>query len=214
MATIADKLIRKVELRLNHEDWPLVITHDVLIECERLTGKPLLAGGDVLRPSARLLQALLYLTLRRAGATYSLKQVGDLITPRTSERIRGAILDAWAASMPDPEPETSDGTEHKTMGWIEPWAIAYEMGMSSQEWLDSTPRQIQALRKRKDLRSQREEYLTAVLAATAANAPHWRSNKPREVEDFMKLYPFPVEPLKPVTGEHLRKVFANFPKSA
>jgi hypothetical protein len=78
--SIAEKLIRKVELKLDGKTWPLVVTHNVLIECEELTGFNLIAGEvNLLRPSAKLVRALLYVVLRRAGAKYTLEQVGDLI---------------------------------------------------------------------------------------------------------------------------------------
>jgi hypothetical protein len=216
VATITDKLIRKVEIRLGGADWPLVVTHDVLIECERLTGKKMLAGGDVLRPTARLVRALLYLMLCRAGAAYTLGHVGKFITPANAEKVQGAILEAWAASMPDPEPEENGQrpSREEKFEAINAWAIArYDLGLSDQEWLDSTPRQIDELLKRKTLRSQFVEYLTAVIAATAANAPHWRTTQPREVNEFMKLHPFPEAPPKPVTGEMIMAAFAGYPKT-
>lgn len=106
MATrkIADKLIQKVQMRLDGKDWPLVVTHNVLIECEELTGLNMLTGeANLLRPSAKLVRALLYLCLQRAGAPYTLEQVGDLITPQNLVLIQEGLLKAWAASMPEPE---------------------------------------------------------------------------------------------------------------
>jgi hypothetical protein len=102
--SIAEKLIRKVELKLDGKTWPLVVTHNVLIECEELTGLNLLAGEvNLLRPSAKLVRALLYVALRRAGAKYTLDQVGDLINPENIVMVQEGLLTAWAASMPAPE---------------------------------------------------------------------------------------------------------------
>ena len=42
--SITDKLIRKVELKLDGRTWLLVATHNVLIGCEELTGLNLIAG--------------------------------------------------------------------------------------------------------------------------------------------------------------------------
>jgi hypothetical protein len=56
--SIAEKLIRKVELKLDGKTWPVVVTHNVLIECEELTGLNLIAGEvNLLRPSAKLVRA-------------------------------------------------------------------------------------------------------------------------------------------------------------
>jgi hypothetical protein len=108
--SIAEKLIRKVELKLDGKTWPLVVTHNVLIECEDLTGLNLIAGEvNLLRPSAKLVRALLYVALRRAGAKYTLDQVGDLINPKNIVMVQEGLLTAWAASMPAP-----DDTERPT----------------------------------------------------------------------------------------------------
>ena len=101
---IAEKLIPKVELKLDGRTWPLVVTHNALIECEELTGLNLIAGEvNLLRPSAKLVRALLYVALRRAGAKYTLEQVGILIHPQNIVMVQEALLTAWAASMPGPE---------------------------------------------------------------------------------------------------------------
>lgn len=101
---IADKLIKRVQVLLDGKEWPIVITHNVLIECEELTGMNVLTGDvNLLRPSAKLLRALLFLALQRAGAKYTIEEVGDLITPHNVVKLQEAILTAWAASMPGPE---------------------------------------------------------------------------------------------------------------
>lgn len=109
--SVADKVIKKVEVKLDGKAWPIVITHNVLIEVEDLTGLNVLAGEvNLLKPSAKLVRAVLYLALKRAGAKYTIEQVGDLIGPHNVVAIQEAILNAWAASMPDPEPESEDPT--------------------------------------------------------------------------------------------------------
>lgn len=103
---IADKLIQKVQIRLDGKDWPLIVSHNVLIDCEELTGLNVLTGeANLLRPSAKLVRALLFLCLQRAGAAYTLEQVGDLITPQNLVMVQEGLLKAWAASMPEPEEE-------------------------------------------------------------------------------------------------------------
>jgi len=109
---IAEKLIKKVEVRLDGKEWPIVVTHNLLIECEDLTGLNVLAGEvNLLRPSAKLVRAILYLALRAAGAKYTIEQVGELINPQNIVKIQEAILTAWAASMPEPEQEPENPTK-------------------------------------------------------------------------------------------------------
>lgn len=98
---LADRLIEKVEVRLDGADWPIVITHNVLIDCEELTGLNVLTGeANIVRPSAKLIRALLYLALKRAGAKYTLEQIGDMIGPHNIAMLQEGLLKAWAASMP------------------------------------------------------------------------------------------------------------------
>jgi len=101
---MADRLIRKVQVHLDGKDWPIVVSHNVLIDCEELTGLNVLTGeANLMRPSAKLVRALLYLCLKRAGADYTLEQVGDLITPHNIVMVQEGLLNAWAASMPEGE---------------------------------------------------------------------------------------------------------------
>ena len=102
--SIADRVTKKVLIRLDGEDWPIVITHNVLIECEELTGLNVLTGeANIVKPSFTLLRALLYIALKRAGAKYTLEQIGDLLGPHNIATVQTGLLEAWAGSMPSPE---------------------------------------------------------------------------------------------------------------
>ena len=101
MKKIADKLVQKVEILLDGKTWPIVITHNVLIECEDLTGMNVLSGDiNLVRPSAKLMRAILFVALQRAGAKYTIEEVGDFITPHNLVTVQQAILTAWAAALP------------------------------------------------------------------------------------------------------------------
>jgi hypothetical protein len=104
---IAEKLIKKVQIRLDGKDWPIVVSHNVLIECEELAGLNMLTGeaNFIMRPSAKVVRALLFVCLQRAGADYTIEEVGDLITPQNLVMIQDGLLNAWAASMPEVEEE-------------------------------------------------------------------------------------------------------------
>jgi hypothetical protein len=106
---LADKLTKKVELKLAGETWPIVLNHNILIEAEELTGLNVLAGEvNLLKPSAKLVRALLYLSLKRAGADYTLAEVGELIHPANIAPVQEALLMAWAASMPEEETDSAE----------------------------------------------------------------------------------------------------------
>jgi hypothetical protein len=106
-----DKLIKRVEVKLDGKVWPLIITHNTLIEAEDLTGLNTLTGEvSILRPSAKLIRALLFLALKDAGAEYTLQNVGLLINPKNIVKIQEGLLSAWEASMPEKE-ELENPTE-------------------------------------------------------------------------------------------------------
>lgn len=66
------------------------------------------------------------------------------------------------------------------------WAIArYDLNLSSDEWLDMTPRQFYALRTRELERMRREEYLCGITAATVANYAFSPPKRPMSPEDFL-----------------------------
>jgi hypothetical protein len=108
---IAEKLIKRVEIRIGGKDWPVVIDHDVLIECEALTGLNVLTGEvNMARPSATLIRAMLYLVLKGAGAKYTLQEVGKFISPKNIVVLQTAFITAWDAAMAEPEPEENPTT--------------------------------------------------------------------------------------------------------
>ena len=109
---ISEKLIKRVEVKLDGNTWPIVITHNLLIDAEDLTGLNTLTGdvSSLYKPSAKVVRAILYLALKRAGADYTIEQVGDLIGPHNLITIQRAILTAWVASMPQAEPEQENPT--------------------------------------------------------------------------------------------------------
>lgn len=105
--SITDKLIKRVEIKLDGKTWPVVINHNLLIDVEDLIGVNVLTGTglNITQPSAKILRAVLYLALKAAGANYTIEKIGDLIGPHNIMSIQKSILTAWAASMPLPEPD-------------------------------------------------------------------------------------------------------------
>jgi len=77
--------------------------------------------------------------------------------------------------------------------------------MSSKEWLDSTPRMIQELMKRRLKRIQREEFMMSTIASTVANFSICRPEPPLKQAHFM-MNP---EPERPITGEEIMAIFGH-----
>jgi hypothetical protein len=156
---ISARLTRPVRLTLAGTEWLIVITHDVLLGLEEMTGTDVLAGAvDPWRLSAISLRALLYLVLRGSGSILPLKQAGSLINPRDIQRIQAALREAWLAAMPDATgSKESDG---KRLTWPMAYATArIDLGLSEAEWLGMTPVVLQALFKRRLDAMRREEIL-------------------------------------------------------
>jgi len=109
---IVEKLVTKVELKLDGKTWPIVVTHNVLIEVEALTGLNVLRGeANILNPNATLIRALLFAVLQRAKAPFTIEEVGDLITPQNLALVQEALVKGWAASMPEVEAEEERPTK-------------------------------------------------------------------------------------------------------
>jgi hypothetical protein len=209
---LAAQLTPRVEVTLGGRSWRLCLTHRVLLECEELTGLSLLAGANL--SSARLIRVLLYCALKRAGATYTLEQVGAFIRPRTLSTIQQAINAAWLSAMPEPEPQSltyRTGRETaEAFTWLNAWSMArFDLRLGSDEWLDMTPRQLYALKQRQLAQWRREELLVGIVAATTANFSMCHPRSPIRADSFM-LHPFKQEPERQQTVEDVMSVFAMF----
>jgi len=106
----------------------------------------------------------------------------------------------------------SGGRVGPPITWLDAWAVArQELQLTDDEWLEMTPRQLHALRKRQLQQLQREELLVGIIAATSANYSFCRPDRPLSPEVFM-LHKLPPQPLKPVTGEDIMAAFAHIKK--
>lgn len=212
---LADKLIGGPSIVLGGVSWKLAVTHGVLLECESATGRDMLNYPEITNASAKTLQALLWACLARAGALWSIYDVGLLITRRRISAIHAAIFQAWCASMPEPDAATKP-TSAKPLTWMESWSLAREgLHLSDCEWLEMTPRQLHALRLRQIERMQREEFLVGIIASTTANFSQCHPRRPMTPDSFM-LHKLP-EVQEPITGEYLMAQFSKLkmlPKGA
>jgi hypothetical protein len=209
---LAAQLTPRVEVSLGGRSWRLCFTHRVLLECEELTGLSLLTGANL--SSARLIRVLLYCALRRAGATYTLEQVGGFIRPTTLSSIQQAVGAAWQSSMPDPEPQYGSARETaEAFTWLHAWSMArYDLHLTADEWLDMTPRQLHALKRRQLAQWRREELLIGIVASTTANFSMCHPRSPIRADSFM-LHPFPRGLEAQQTVEDVMSVFAMFRKN-
>lgn len=70
--------------------------------------------------------------------------------------------------------------------WQRYWAVArYDLGLSSDEFFDCTPRQLDALIKRHERSKQEQEFLFAQLTSCVVNFSMAGPKKPSEPKDFM-----------------------------
>jgi hypothetical protein len=216
--SIALRLSRKVEIDALGRSWQILFTHDALLDLLELTGLDAFASEiDLTRPSSKLLRAALYVALRHAGAAdFTLKAAGEMMRLGGMTKIRVALLDAWCASMPEPEPVVeSDDEEGEEVKAREPltrlkaWAIAREnLRLSDREWLSMTPRMLQELTRQRLENMQWQELMVGTIVAHNANHSMRAPEKAYTAKDFM-LHPFPkTARQRGVTGEEIMTVFA------
>lgn len=91
----------------------------------------------------------------------------------------------------------------------------YDLGLSDEEWLEMTPRQLYAIRKRRIENMQREELLIGIVASTSANYSFCRPDKLISPTAFM-LHPLrePKQDPKPVsyiTGDMIKAKLDKMP---
>lgn len=188
---LAERLTPRVELAIGGARWPVLFTHEVLLDIEGLTGHSVLHGQvNLWNPSASVLRAVLYLVLRRAGAGYSLQDAGRLLAPGQGAGVRRQLQAGWIASMPEPEAaETGREGERRrrASAWMEAWADNREhLRLTDAEWLAMTPRMVQTL-SRHHLESIRQrEYLLSRIGANVVNFGFCHPNPPLPDDVFMQ----------------------------
>lgn len=210
--TIAHRLTKPVEIPLQGKRWRILFTHRVLLDIEELTGQPAMRV-NLAQPSAKLLRACLFAALREAGAGISLADAGALLRPGAAARIRAALIEAWRASMPEPEPEEAGepARDREPLAAVDAWAEAhFDLHLSDEEWLGMTPRMLRALSKRRLEFMRWKELMMGIATAHTVNHS-FRAPKQWSTPRSYMPHPWPeVEQERPpVTGETLIAVFAD-----
>jgi hypothetical protein len=196
----------------------IAFTHRVLLEIEELTGMGAMQI-HLANLSASLLRAVLSAVLREAGAKTSLKEAGEMLRPGSMPKTRALLIEAWIASMPEPEREAGEapssvGSEPLTT--LDAWAKArFDLRLSDDEWLSMTPRMVHALSKRRLESSRQFELMIGILCAHTVNHSFHAPKTATDPRSYM-LHPWPEEGesgTKKVTGETLIGVFSALTKT-
>jgi hypothetical protein len=87
----------------------------------------------------------------------------------------------------------------------------FDLGLSIEEWLDSTPRWVHALRLRQEQKMQREELLVGIISAAVSDSG-FREWTPRRTPESFMIHPFPPQPERLITLEDMKAVAAAFPQ--
>jgi hypothetical protein len=190
--TIAERLSPRVDLVFGGKRWRLLFPHSVLLDIEDVSGLSVWAG-DVHpgRLSARVMRVVLWAALRRAGAAYSLSEVGSMLGLSSLGQVKESLAEAWEASMPEPDPQTGRGSSIRS--WMEAWAIAHEdLRMPSAEWLEATPRMVHALTRQRMENLRQRELMVSRVCSAVANFSMSAPKRPIPDTAWM-IHPWPQE---------------------
>lgn len=217
MVSIAHRLTRPVELSAGGGAWRILFTHRVLLDIEELTGLNAMQV-NLGQLSARLLRAVLFAVLREAGAPFSLAEAGVLLLPTDVARIRGSLIEAWQASMPEADPDAEQASpgrsEDAVLTTLEAWARArYDLRLSDEEWLSMTPRMAYALFEQRLEHMRWSELMMGIICAHTVNSGFRAPRRPTQPASYM-LHPWPErETVQAIHGEDIMRVFADIPKT-
>ncbi|HXI42059.1 MAG TPA: hypothetical protein VNH83_18905 [Bryobacteraceae bacterium] len=214
--SLAQLLTAPVSLRLGSSVWShVVFTHRDLLEIEAQTGIDVLAGALHLRRCpARAFAAVVSVVLGIEARA---------IAPRHFPRVREALAQAWDASMPDPEPP-GRAPKKKSPGptsWCAAWAEARALHVPSAEWLEMTPRMMQALGAEHLELMRQAEFMQSKGIASICNHSYVRPKKLYSDTNFMS-HPWPdvkkeapqERPQeRPQTGEDFMRMVSPFRKA-
>ena len=209
---IEEWLISRVELVYQGQRWPVIFSHRCLLYCERLTGLDMLTTS-MQDPPMRLVRAILFSALTTAGVKTTLSAFGVYLGSQDLKKIRRIAIDAWIASMPDPEPVKDEESDDRKVTWLTAWANATSkdgLGLSNEEWLAMTPRQLCALQKVHLSRIQHEELLTGIITSHIVNFSFSGARYPMKPTDFMPHpYDESLTKEKPLSGEFIMAAMAK-----
>lgn len=106
---------------------------------------------------------------------------------------------------------TSRRVKTAAPSWLQMWSIArYDLSLTSDEFYALTPRQFDALLKRKEHADTIQEFLFGQLASVAANFSMSRPKNPTTPQDFMPSQWKPTKPKRRTRRTIARKLNSIF----
>lgn len=211
-SSLAHRLTERVSITVDGQEWPILFTHDVLLDIEQESGLSILSGElSMGRPTAKALRAILQVVLRHAGFACVPAVAGKLLGSIRCVEIRNLLNRAWCAAMPINESDEGSGDAGHIKDWMEGWAIArHDLGLTSDEWLAMTPRMLQALAHQHLEEIRQREFMQSQLTAVAANFGGRAPREPFKEDQFM-LHPWPAKAKqkKTVDGVFIMNQFAS-----
>ena len=198
------RLTPRVSLSLGGKDWPVLFSHQALLDVETSTGLDILAGEfKVTMLSAKAMRATVHALLAVAALPspppYTVKEVGKLIGLKTLGKVRNALVEAWRAAMPEMEPgvpPSHAGAKPKVGGpgartWMEIWADNRQsLNLSDEQWLAYTPRMVQQLARERLEVIRRQELMLSRIGAATVNFSMCAPKNPVADTHFM-VHPWP-----------------------
>lgn len=208
---LAKCLTRTVEFPVRGQKWPLIFTYRALFTAQTLTGLDMLSA-NLSNLSAQLVRALLFSAITCIGGECTEKDVGNSINRLGLKKCRELLVNGWTASMAEPayKADANDNPHpdvEPSITWVDIWASSRDkdLGLSTDEWLDMTPRQFNALQSLQLARMRREEFMNGMLCATIENFSMCAPRHPVKPEAFM-LHPYPALPIGEQIMAEMRKM--------
>jgi hypothetical protein len=102
------------KITLKGTEYHLLFDFQAVADAEELTGRSLITGlhlKDFESPSIKLVQAMLYACMKHNHPTISFELAKTFVTMKTIGKIWGAVTDAWAMAMNEPDEDTASGED-------------------------------------------------------------------------------------------------------
>lgn len=99
------------KLAINGTEYSLLFDFEAVAEAEEFTGRPLLTGlrsKDITTPTISLVRAMLFACLHSQHPQITFDTAKSLVTRKNIAEVWGRVLEAWTASLAEPEPIAED----------------------------------------------------------------------------------------------------------
>ena len=183
-----------VKLFVAGREYSLVFSFEGIAKAEDAFGLSLITGigpKDLEAPSVPRIASMLYGALRAFHSEIGWEQAKKLLTVRNHAGVWAKVLEAWMASMA--EPETGDAVQASAAPpmtarqlWDNLWSHArHDLGIQEAEFWQMTPRQLDLLSRRHRAEREWAELQQARLMAVVVNYSFCAPKEPVSAADFM-----------------------------